>query len=67
MILPYSQLCEMSGYDKPADVVGWLEENEILYFTGKYKRPVTTMLAVNTALGVVSEAQEKEQTRQVRV
>ena len=52
--LTYAELCKISGYTEPAEVVAWLVTNEVPYFIGKHRRPTTTTKALNTALGIES-------------
>jgi len=45
------QLKSVTGYERPGDIERCLRKNGIPFFCGK-KGPVTTMDAINVALGV---------------
>lgn len=52
-IVQYEDLLEMSGTSSPAALAAWLATHEVRSFKGRGGRPVTTRLALNSALGLV--------------
>lgn len=50
--LTTEELQSWSGYDRPADLRHWLEQQGIRYFRGKGGKPCTTMALVNAAAGL---------------
>lgn len=50
MHVTFTQLQEMSGYDRRSDVRRWCDDNGIVYFLNRRGEPVTTQAAVDAAL-----------------
>lgn len=51
-LVNFEELQSISGCETPADVRGWLIENEVVYFKGARNRPSTTIKSLNSALGL---------------
>lgn len=49
-----------SGYDRPADLRRWLQEQGIRYFPGKGGKPCTTIALVNAAAGLAPVVGEQQ-------
>lgn len=51
-VLCFSDLQLLSGYKTNADIVAWLQSNEVPYKTGIRNRPFTTLEAMNQSFGL---------------
>ncbi len=48
--MSFEKLKEFLGYERPSDVIKWLDNNHIPWLPAKNKEPVTTMSAINKAI-----------------